>query len=371
MLRITLVLTLMLLLAVTLVFSTGTSSAVADTGSSDPALHPKVKLETSLGDIVLELDGEKAPITVLNFVQYAQDKFYDGTIFHRVMNNFMIQGGGYTLELDEKKDGLRSGIKNEWQNGVKNAKGTIAMARLGNQPDSATAQFFINVVDNNGLDQPRDGAGYAVFGKVVEGADIVEKIRNTEVKQDAKYPGGKVVPVTPVVIKSVTVVGSFDKAKIEAKAKESEAAAKVAEAAAKEAEVKAKADKEKEVQSLVAKIESETGGKITTTPSGLKFVDLKPGDGPTPNPTDKVQVHYTGWLVDGTKFDSSVDRGTPAEFELHKVIKGWIEGVGSMKVGGKRKLVIPPDLGYGKRGQGAKIPPDSWLVFEVELIAIK
>ena len=151
------------------------ADATQTPGEPKPAaatgLNPRVKIETSLGDIVLELDGEKAPISTLNFIRYAEEKFYDGTVFHRVMKSFMIQGGGYTAEIDEKK-GARGGIKNEWKNGLKNNKGTISMARLGGQPDSGSAQFFINVVDNARLDQPQaDGAAYAVFGKVVEGMD--------------------------------------------------------------------------------------------------------------------------------------------------------------------------------------------------------
>ncbi|MFQ5492305.1 MAG: peptidylprolyl isomerase, partial [Phycisphaerae bacterium] len=130
--------------------------------------NPRVKMSTTLGDIVLELDARLAPVTVYNFLRYADEKFYDGTIFHRVMPNFMIQGGGMTPDLEKKTTGLHPAIRNEWQNGLKNLIGTISMARLGRQPDSATNQFFINVKDNTALDQPRDGAGYCVFGKVVE-----------------------------------------------------------------------------------------------------------------------------------------------------------------------------------------------------------
>lgn len=335
--------------------------------------HPLVKMETSLGDIVLELDGEKAPISTLNFIRYAEDKFYDGTIFHRVMKTFMIQGGGFTPEVDQKKEGLRPGIKNEWKNGLKNNKGTISMARLGGQPDSATAQFFINVVDNARLDQPQsDGAGYAVFGKVVEGMDTVDKIKDTSVRASPKYPGGEVVPVEPVVIKSVKVMGEFDRALVEANVAASERAAKEAEAKAKEAEVKAASEREGKLADVIKKAEEESKSKITKTDSGLMYVDLKVGEGETPKTTDKVDVHYTGWLVDGTKFDSSVDRGTPFTFSLSGgVIKGWLEGVATMKVGGKRKLIIPSDLGYGKRGSPPKIPADATLVFDVELLGIK
>lgn len=111
-------------------------------------------------------------------------------------------------------------------------------------------------------------------------------------------------------------------------------------------------------------------GEIITTDSGLKYIDEKVGDGASPSPTQAVTVHYTGWLTDGTKFDSSVDRGAPATFALNGVIKGWTEGVGSMQVGGKRRLIIPAALGYGARGQGT-IPPGATLIFDVELLAIQ
>jgi peptidylprolyl isomerase len=275
--------------------------------------------------------------------------------------------------LDEKKEGLRPGIKNEWQNGLKNVRGTIAMARLGGNPDSATAQFFINVVDNThgrqvDLDKPQpDGAAYAVFGKVVEGMETVDKIRDTAVTTNAKYAGGKdpVVPVEPVVIKSVRLVGAFDRAPVEANVK-------TAEAAAKETQAKANAEKAKELEAFIKKAEEEAKAKVVTNPSGLMYIDLKVGDGDTPKPTDKVEVHYTGWLVDGTKFDSSVDKGTPLTFSLTGgVIKGWLEGVATMKVGGKRKLIVPGDLAYGKQGRRPTIPADATLVFDVELLAIK
>ncbi len=136
----------------------------------------KVRLKTSKGDIVIELTAEKAPITVANFLSYVNKKHYDGTVFHRVIDGFMIQGGGFAVEeagLVEKESG--KGIKNEGQNGLANARGTIAMART-NDPDSATAQFFINVSDNAMLNYPSNG-GYAVFGKVIEGMDVVDKIK--------------------------------------------------------------------------------------------------------------------------------------------------------------------------------------------------
>lgn len=170
--------------------------------------NPQVKLETSLGVIVIELDREKAPISTENFLAYTREKFYDGTVFHRVVPNFMIQGGGYDADINERSSGLHPPIKNEWKNGLKNVRGTIAMART-NDPDSATAQFFINVVDNPNLDQPiSGGAGYAVFGRVVAGMDVVDKIKDTPTTAHPKYPGGKVVPVEAVVIRTATIVSS-------------------------------------------------------------------------------------------------------------------------------------------------------------------
>ena len=157
-----------------------------------------VILKTNLGDITLELNGDKAPISTKNFLTYTDKKFYDGTIFHRVISNFMIQGGGFTPDMTQKKTDAT--IKNEWQNGLKNTKGTVAMARLGGQADSASSQFFINVGENTFLDQPRDGAGYAVFGRVVEGMDTVEKIKG--VKTGVKN-GMQDVPVEPVVMQEV------------------------------------------------------------------------------------------------------------------------------------------------------------------------
>lgn len=338
-------------------------------------MHPRVKMETSLGDITLELDAEKAPISTDNFIKYVDAKFYDGKIFHRVMKTFMIQGGGYTPDLTEIKEGLRPPIKNEYKNGLKNVRGTIAMARTAD-PDSATAQFYINVVDNLMLDGSATSPGYAVFGRVAEGMEAVDKIRDTEVKTDPKYQGGQVVPKEPVVIKSVKVLGDVDRSKIEEAAmaanKAASEQAKVAEAAAKEAQAKAAETRSAELSTYLTKVEAETGKKATKTPSGLMYIDLKEGEGAQPQKTDNVEVHYTGWLLDGTKFDSSVDRGKPFQFNLKGgVIQGWLEGVSTMKVGGKRKLIIPGDLAYGKRGSPPKIPPDATLVFDVELLGIK
>jgi peptidyl-prolyl cis-trans isomerase A (cyclophilin A) len=161
---------------------------------------PRVKLSTSAGDIVLELAPDKAPKTVENFLQYVKDKHYDGTVFHRVIDGFMIQGGGFTADLQQKA--TRAPIPLEAGNGLKNDKYTIAMARTGN-PNSATSQFFINVKDNAMLNAPNpDGYGYTVFGKVVAGTEVVDKIRAA---RTGNKNGMQDVPVETITIQSASV----------------------------------------------------------------------------------------------------------------------------------------------------------------------
>jgi len=163
----------------------------------------RVLMKTTFGDITLELDGEKAPKTVANFLMYVREGFYDGTIFHRVIDNFMIQGGGFDADMGQKP--TEAPIENEADNGLANDRGTIAMARTMD-PHSATAQFFINVKDNDFLNHSgknMQGWGYAVFGRVVEGDNVVDKIRAVQTGSSA---GHQDVPVDPVVIESVTVL---------------------------------------------------------------------------------------------------------------------------------------------------------------------
>jgi cyclophilin family peptidyl-prolyl cis-trans isomerase len=164
------------------------------------AANPVVIMDTSLGPIKIELYEDKAPITVKNFLSYVDKQHYDGKIFHRVIDGFMIQGGGYDKDLKESK--TDAPIKNESTNGLKNELGTLAMARTG-RPDSATAQFFINLKHNDFLDKEKaqDGVGYCVFGRVTEGMDVVDKIR--KLKTGARGMFNTDVPVEDVVIKSV------------------------------------------------------------------------------------------------------------------------------------------------------------------------
>lgn len=159
----------------------------------------EILIKTSMGEIKLELNDEKAPITTANFVQYVKSGHYDGTIFHRVIPGFMVQGGGMTVEMKEKK--TEKAIENEAKNGLSNAIGTIAMART-NDPHSATAQFFINVENNTFLNQQGAQWGYAVFGKVVSGMDVINAIAKVKTGSHGFHDD---VPVTPVVIESAVV----------------------------------------------------------------------------------------------------------------------------------------------------------------------
>jgi cyclophilin family peptidyl-prolyl cis-trans isomerase len=161
----------------------------------------RVEMKTSMGSMTIELDEEKAPVTVANFVAYASDGFFDGTIFHRVINGFMVQGGGMNPDLSQKEN--KDPVINEASNGLKNDKGTLAMART-NDPDSATSQFFINHADNAFLNYAgKANPGYTVFGKVVEGMDVVDAIANVETGRSGMYDD---VPSEAVVIESVSIV---------------------------------------------------------------------------------------------------------------------------------------------------------------------
>ncbi len=305
------------------------AASLAASGAEN-AVRPRVKLETTKGEIVLEINPQAAPKTAANFLQYVKDGFYDGTIFHRVIKNFMIQGGGFTKDMEQKP--TREAIVNEADNGLKNNAGAVAMARKPD-PNSATAQFFINVKDNDPLNfRSRDpqGWGYCVFGRVVSGMSVVHEIENTPTGYQA---GAQDVPLTPIVITKALVVGAAGSAKA--------APAKAAKA-------------------------SDT----ITTSTGLKYIVLHKGSGPKPAKGTKVKVHYTGRFPDGKVFDSSVQRGQPFEFSVGEgmVIAGWDEAVLDMTKGEKRLLIIPPALGYGERGAGSIIPPNATLIFEVELL---
>src|SRR5436190_3526143 len=202
-------LSLLLVLALASPMSTPSDAAPAATPAAAPAAAPAPApaakaqhevLETSLGNIDIELDAAKAPLTVENFVSYVKSGQYDGLVFHRVIPGFMVQGGGFTPDMTQKT--TKAPIKNESNNGLSNSRGTIAMARL-NDPDSASAQFFINLANNGSLDYPRaGGSGYAVFGKVVSGMDVVDKIAAVQTTTRGMF---RDVPMQAVVITKATL----------------------------------------------------------------------------------------------------------------------------------------------------------------------
>jgi peptidyl-prolyl cis-trans isomerase A (cyclophilin A) len=182
-------------------FVGATMALAAQSAFAQASKPPQVSMKTSMGEIVIELYPDKAPKTVENFLGYVKDGFYTGTIFHRVINNFMIQGGGMTRDLQQKR--TNPPIKIESQNGLKNKAGWVSMARTS-QPDSATSQFFISTVDNPDLDFPApDGHGYTVFGKVIKGIEVVNKIRAVPTIRTGAMGD---VPVDPILIDSVTLV---------------------------------------------------------------------------------------------------------------------------------------------------------------------
>ena len=185
------------------VSATASSNSTNPQGKTNMSTSPRVKLETSMGDIVIELDAAKAPKTAANFVDYVKDGFYNGTVFHRVMDGFMIQGGGFEPGLKQKP--TKAPIDNEANNGLKNANYTVAMARTSD-PHSATAQFFINVADNGFLNHTAPSAqgwGYAVFGKVVSGADVVDKIKAVKTGRSGFHDD---VPKEDVVIEKAVAL---------------------------------------------------------------------------------------------------------------------------------------------------------------------
>jgi len=306
-----------------------------------------LKMNTNRGDIYLQLEFEKTPMTVANFVGLAEGTikntskaegvpFYDGLKFHRVIPNFMVQGG------DPQGTGAGGpGYKfpDEFDTTLKHTgPGILSMANAG--PGTNGSQFFITHVKTDWLNNK-----HTVFGHVVKGQDVVDAIKQNDT----------LVKVT--VLRKGKKAEEFDAAKVFEFEQGN---------VSKKAEAKVKAE-----QAAMDKVLNEKYANAKTTASGLRYITEKEGTGAAPIATNQVTVHYTGTLLDGKKFDSSVDRGQPATFPLNQVIPGWTEGLQLMKVGGKTKFIIPPALGYGAAGAGGVIPPNAWLIFDVELLDVK
>ena len=326
--------------------------------------------QTSKGNMIVKFEDKKAPVTVANFVGLAEGKienkakakgvpYYDGTIFHRVIKDFMIQGGdpkgtgmgdpGYKFD-DEKNDLQHSG------------KGILSMANSG--PNTNGSQFFITEVATPWLD-----GRHTVFGEVVNGKDVIDSIANVE-----KGPQDK--PKTDVVLEKVSVFTKGDDYKnYDAAAIFNEGKGKIQENN-KAAVAKIEADKKKKAEEFAAnqqKLVDDLKAEMQSTPSGLYYKITKATNGAAPQRGDEVAVHYAGKLVDGSEFDSSFKRNQPIDIPIGvgQVIKGWDEGIMLLKEGETATLLIPSELGYGSAGAGGVIPPNAWLIFDVELVKVK
>jgi len=300
---------------------------------------------TPRGVIVCRLEYRKAPMTVASFVGLAEGtiaangvtgrRYFDGLTFHRVEPGFVIQGG------DPKGTGS-GGPGYQFPNEVSpelkhDGPGVLAMANSG--PHTNGSQFYITMQATPHLD-----GGYSVFGKVVQGQDVVANI-----KPGDRMTSVKILRIGADARAYAVSQASFDALVVAAKAGVVEKAKKA------------------RATDLAAIAKKYTG--LKATPSGLQYRIVKEGSGASPKDGASVSVHYTGWLLDGTKFDISKDGGSPATFRIGEVIEGWNEALKSMKKGETRLLVIPPELGYGERGYPGVIPGNAFLVFEVELIS--
>ena len=354
----------LLFIALVALFTSCKNNPYADLGDGLFA-----NIETSKGDIIVKLEYQKTPITVANFVGLAEGKienkakakgvpFYDGTIFHRVIKDFMIQGGdpkgtgmgdpGYKFD-DEKNDLQHTG------------KGILSMANSG--PNTNGSQFFITEIATPWLD-----GKHTVFGEIVNGMEVVDTIATVE-----KGPQDK--PKTDVVLEKVTIFSkgdeykNYDAAKIftEGKGKIKENNKAILD--------KIEADKKKKAEDFAAnqqKLVDDLKATMQATPSGLYYKITQTTEGKKAKVGDVVSVHYAGKLVDGTEFDSSFKRNEPIEIPIGvgQVIKGWDEGILLLNEGESATLLIPSELGYGANGAGGIIPPNAWLIFDVQLVKV-
>lgn len=310
---------------------------------------PHVRLSTTVGDIVLEMLEDEAPITAVNFLQYVEDRFYDGTIFHRVIPGFVAQGGGLLPSL-ERQEGLRDPIVNEFSEDRPNVRRTVSMAKTAD-PDSATSQFFINLTDNPNLDDPANSGGFAVFARVVLGMDVVDEIALMPTGSRSAPDGQPFndVPIDDIVILTARLQGPPDE---------------VDPPDPEEPDDPVDPDDPDDV---------DEDGFITTA-VGLRYRDEVVGTGALIVPGATIRVLYTGRLDDenGEIFDSALDPDNPVQFSLNTLIDGWRIGLGEidMRVGGRRTLIIPPELGYGEAGSPPSVPPNATLWFEIEVVDV-
>jgi cyclophilin family peptidyl-prolyl cis-trans isomerase len=300
-------------------------------------------MATSKGTIVLRLEYQMAPMTVANFVGLAEGRlavhsgkhYYDGLKFHRVVDNFMIQGGDPT---GTGTGGPGYSFPDEFSPELKHdGPGVLSMANSGSNTNGS--QFFITHVATPWLD-----GKHSVFGRVVSGQEVVNAI-----KQGDTIRSVRIQRVGKDAQAFVVTQESFDR---------------LVEAARITAADAIKAARERDLASI-----AERWPDATVTPSGLRYVILEKGTGPSPTQGTKVTCHYKGELLDGTVFDSSFARGTPGQFTIGKVIPGWNEALLTMRKGERRIVIIPPELGYGESGYPGVIPGNAFLVFELKLIS--
>lgn len=318
----------------------------------EPTLTPRVLVGTTLGQFIIELDASKAPVTAMNFVDYVQAGYYNGTIFHRILRNSVIQGGKYDRHLTAKVKGLREPILSEWNNGLSNSKWFLGMVRKPNLHNTAVAEFYINMHENSDLDIPQDGAGYTVFGKVVDGFEVLERMRDVQLGTHPKYAGGQsaVVPRVPVIIRAMRMLSRIDR----------NAAQAIAEENQKPQDVRA--------DDMLQEYKDKSGNEIVESLTGLKYIDMKVGQGAWPLAEEKVELLYRGLLVDGRIFEDSMEKSTTVK--VGDMISGLQEGLLTMQEGGVRVLVVPAKLGYGVNGIPGIIPPDATLIFELEMLQV-
>ncbi|MEM1166736.1 MAG: FKBP-type peptidyl-prolyl cis-trans isomerase [Planctomycetota bacterium] len=348
--------------------SVATVSAASAQNAEAPAVEPErpvVAVETSAGLLLIELHPDAAPTTVENFLGYVERDLYDGTIFHRVVKDYVVQGGGYEPDMTPRP--TTEPIINEWPTGLGNRRGHVAMARTGGNVDSATNQFYINLSDNRNLDvAQQDGKGYAVFGEVISGMAVVDSIGGVEVgnrEVDGYLTPFRNVPVEPVVITDVRMASESDRA----------AAVAEQEAAARALAEQRRQERIAELAEAFSVLEGDLG--ITRelgdfTDSGMWVYDVVEGEGDSPLETDEVVIHFKVWDETGElRFGSHGNAfGEPMEMVVSiPRMQGWTEGLTTMKPGGERWMVIPSDLAYGDTARGG-LPAGSAVIATVELL---